>query len=363
MKNLLFYYPRHFNRSARGTNPFFDPLLEACDEAGIPYDLYEEPDNGTDKPRNEKAKSATCFYWTITVLRKIVSILRRDISSTHRDRIAARIFNFITLGRWKYKTYVSISGSMESIFLALNPKAKVIEMQHGLDCANKVSYFADNQLYEAYRSPNWHLLSWGEGFRQSVLLGHEKELEGRVHVVGCPTFQATKPTERHPEFIVFSLQFTHDWAEPKRQKAKDFLVETLEQLRDCGHPVLLKHHPRFNNSIDLSDIYERFPFVTETKEPLHKLQARTLLHVTFYSTTAFEFAAAGIPTFFMANDDFPEGKTLFYEEYRYPVYEGMKIGEVVKKLENSDDETTMKKWYESFYLVFDKQKFINFVTQ
>ncbi|MBR7028670.1 MAG: hypothetical protein IKI05_04615, partial [Bacteroidaceae bacterium] len=41
---VLFYYPQHFNRSAAGTNPFFDPLLQTCEEAGISYKLLEEPD-------------------------------------------------------------------------------------------------------------------------------------------------------------------------------------------------------------------------------------------------------------------------------------------------------------------------------
>ena len=57
-KRVLFYYPQHFNRSANGTNPFFDPLIKICEKANIPYDVYEEPDPKTNRPHNIKARSA-----------------------------------------------------------------------------------------------------------------------------------------------------------------------------------------------------------------------------------------------------------------------------------------------------------------
>lgn len=40
---VIFYYPMHFNRSKNATNPYFDPILEACEREGITYLLLEEP--------------------------------------------------------------------------------------------------------------------------------------------------------------------------------------------------------------------------------------------------------------------------------------------------------------------------------
>ncbi len=70
MKNLLFYYPQHFNRSDEYSNPFFDRMLDICDRHGISYDLIEEPDPATDKHRNPRARKGDVFFWTVTVIRK-----------------------------------------------------------------------------------------------------------------------------------------------------------------------------------------------------------------------------------------------------------------------------------------------------
>lgn len=44
--DVVFYYPRHFNRAADGTNPYFRPLIELCKDNGIKYIALEEPAAG-----------------------------------------------------------------------------------------------------------------------------------------------------------------------------------------------------------------------------------------------------------------------------------------------------------------------------
>ena len=61
---VLFFYPQHFNRSSEGTNPFFDPMLRACEEYGISYKLVEEQ-SGTTHPRNPNAIKGDTLYWLI----------------------------------------------------------------------------------------------------------------------------------------------------------------------------------------------------------------------------------------------------------------------------------------------------------
>lgn len=370
-KRVLFYYPQHFNRSSNGTNPYFDPLIKICEQSNIPYDIYEEPDPGTDKPHNKNAKSAKCFFWTITVIRKLVKLLMPNFSWYKREQITAFIFNILSLGRWKYRKYVSISGSMEELFLALNSKADVLELQHGVDYSNKISYFENGQLKESYRSSHWHLMSWGEGYRKCVIWGHENEynLKDRVHVVGYPMYKKNVSSHffnfknRETFTILFSLQFTNDWDIKKLMCYKRVICETLQMLENTGYKVLFKHHPRYNNCIELTDLYERFPFVEITQEQLSELQQKVDLHVTLNSTTAFEFAEVGIPTYFLQNHDFPLSECLFYKEYNYPLYVGMDICSVIDRLKDitvcTEDAKTLMDWYKMFYSPLNKNLIID----
>lgn len=369
-KRVLFYYPQHFNRSVNGTNPFFDPLIKICEKANIPYDIYEEPDLETDKPHNTNAKSAKCFFWTVIAIRKIIKYLMPKSSWYKREQIVAFIFNILTLGYWKYRKYVSISGSMEEFFLALNPEADVFELQHGVDYSNKISYFDNGKLKKSYCNSRWHLMSWGEGYRRCVIRGHENDygLKDRVHVVGHPMYRENpflKSVSRKKGkvfTILFSLQFTRDWSKEKLESYKQVVCETLRMLDGTGYKVLLKHHPRYNNCIDLTDINKQFPFVEFTQEMLSDLQPKIDLHVTLNSTTAFEFAEVGIPTYFLQNKDFPQLDSLFYKEYNYPLYVGMDILEVINRLKLSEnykeDTMVITSWYKKFYSPLDEKTFI-----
>lgn len=364
---VLFYYPRHFNRSAEGTNPFFDPLIQICVKTGLEYDVYEEPDTATNKPHNSNVKSASCFFWSVIIIRKLVRILMPKSSWYRREKVAAQIFNILTFGYWRYRKYVSISGSMEVFFLALNPKADVLEMQHGIDYSNKISYFDNCVLKESYQSQHWHLLSWGEGYRTCVIRGHENDynLKNRVHVVGYPMYRLLSSPVRvlSGKFtILFSFQFTHDWDFNKLKLYKQVIWDTLQMLEGVDCEVLFKHHPRYNNCIDLSDLYNRFSFAHETCEMLSSLQQKIDLHVTLNSTTAFEFAEVGIPSYFLHNAEYSQVDNLFYKEYSYPLYAGMNICEVVDHLKENSlyqmDSSSVMDWYKLFYSPLDENRFV-----
>lgn len=123
-----------------------------------------------------------------------------------------------------------------------------------------------------------------------------------------------------------------------------------------------------NNCISLDDIYERFDNVEHTDCSLDELYDSVFLHVTYFSTTTFEFANYGVPTAFMHDE--MSGETLhrfFYEEYGYPLYEGMSVADVVKRLEDSEnnasDYIAVKRWYDRFYSPFDEKEFIRIINE
>ncbi len=372
MKKLLFYYPQHFNRSKNGTNPFFDKLLAICDVHGIDYDLYEEPDYGTDKPRNPRAKKADIFFWSVTVIRKIMSILFHKKSFYVRERYSARIFNLITFGKYIRPVYITISGSMFHFFAELNHNAPVYDLQHGVLGKFHPTFFDKNtlRLREEYYWKNLHFMFWGKGYRDCFIRGEEQVMVGRHHVVGYPiensniTDNADHSSSRQ---IVVSLQFTHDVCMEELENMKSTLCRFLEETEFMGVKVLLKNHPRYNNCIEIADIFELFHHAELTDRRLEDLAPETLLHVTYFSTTGFEYAQYGVPTFFLPYGGKELKDTLYYDEYAYPLYLGMSAKAVINRLAEPKtyrkDASTVQKWYKDFYSLFDEKAFLNLLKR
>lgn len=370
MKNLLFYYPQHFNRTAQASNPFFDKMLAICDKYYIPYDILEEPDGSTNKPRNPKAHKADVFFWTVTVIRKICSTFLPKKNFYERERITAKIFNFFTFGRFRYKKYITISGSMYHLFANLNMDAAVYDMQHGVLYKHHPTFFdpVTGRLREHFYASNLHMIFWGEGFFRCFVRGEEEHMRGKAHVLGYPVELVVDKSmidNSSKKEILVSMQFTHSVSCEELNRMKHTLSCFLEQTAVLPVNVLLKHHPRYNNSIDIDDLLERFENVSLTDASFEELLDRVLLHVTYFSTTAFEFARFGIPTFFMSYEDKTLEQTLFYDEYRYPLYLNSTIKEVISRLGNPDnfkvDSEVVKRWYSKFYSPFDENAFLNLI--
>ena len=363
--DILFYYPQHFNRSKKGTNPFYDSLLEVCDKYGITYHLLEEPDYGTDKPRNSRAIPGDFFYWMVIVLRHVVRLFSGNRDFYLNEKKVGFLMDLISFHRFRYRKVISISGSMNELFLAINPSGEVFEMQHGVVFGGKDSFFeSDGSLHPAYQSPNFHWLFWGKGYKDSVIAGKEKDFEGRVHVCGYPlenlNCKMCASVESSKKILLFSLQFTADWNQQMLYDQKQLLLQTLDKLQQTeGIQVVLKHHPRFNQVIDLSEISERFDFVSYTDLRIQDLAPSVLLHVTFDSTTAFEYAQLGIPTYFMRNAKFPHSDNIFYKDYCYPLYQDDSIVDAINHLKKkgviSEGTQIVQKWYKQYYSPFNKE--------
>lgn len=56
---------------------------------------------------------------------------------------------------------------------------------------------------------------------------------------------------------------------------------------------------------------------------------------------------------------------IFYNEYNYPLYKGMRITDVLRRLGDdkllSLDSQKVKQWYKRFYSPFDEQKFLELI--
>lgn len=370
---VLFYYPQHFNRSAEGTNPFFDPMLKECEKHDIPFVLIEEPDYSSDKPRNKKAIKGDALFLMIVVLRKIIGIIHSESKFYVNEQRVAIVLSALTLGKLIIPRYVSISGSMNELFIYLNPKGEIYEMQHGVVFAGKDAFYEpDGSLHPAYQSSNFHLMFWGKGYQKSVIRGHENEWEGRTHVIGYPLDNGTAISKIHEDAntILFSMQITMDaneeWANGFLEMVEDCLKQLHELIiKGFKFKVLLKHHPRFNNAYNIDYLFDKYPFVELTDRPLSELLPNTMLQVTYHSTTAFEYGQFGVPSFFMQSKKMKQGVELFYDEYNYPLYKNLAISEVVERLQDENlrnhDAEVVRKWYREFYDEFNEDKFIKVI--
>lgn len=367
-KKILFYYPRHFNRSVDGTNPFFDPLIDACEKRGLSYDVMEEPDKGTDKPRNFKAKKGDFFFWAVILIRKALSIVLRNKDFYEREKLTARLLNFFTLNRYKYDNYITISGSMLHLFPHLNPKGYTFDMQHGIYSKINNNIFDPNTgiLYNKFFTSNLNLYVWGKAHKNLLKKGVEDKMEGKIIVTGHP-FESIQETDmEHVEsvkpIIVVMLQFTDSSEDKLLNAGKKVLDSFLQKTSNLNVEVWLKHHPRYNNCINIDDLIQKHENVKVITDDADVLSNNILLHVTYHSTTAFEFAARGIPSFFLYDETMPNGRIIFESEYHYPLYWDMNISDVIERLKNKDlfyeDSKLVRKWYEEFYSPFDENVFI-----
>ena len=105
----------------------------------------EEPDAGTPLPRNLKAKKADFLFWLAIILRKIAKWTMPKKDFFQREKVVGKAINAITVGKYKYDRYITISGSQFHLFAAMNPKAKVFDMQHGVLYKHHPTFFGDNQ--------------------------------------------------------------------------------------------------------------------------------------------------------------------------------------------------------------------------
>lgn len=366
-KKILFYYPQHFNRTKEGTNPFFDALLRTCERNNIQYDILEEPDPGTDKPRNPNAKKGDLFFWTVTSLRKLFSLIFPKQDFFKREKKVAKMINSLTLGKFKYDNVISIAGALRFIFSALNPKGRVFEMQHGILYKHHKGFFDTStlKLMPQYYASNIHFLMWGKGYKEIFEKGEENILKDRIHVIGYPAIlheTKNKSITKNKNKITLSLQLTFDLTETQREEEKQLIREFLENIKDSNFEVIIRHHPRFNNCICIDDLLKEFPNARLTTGTIEDNSSESFLHVTISSTTAFEFAALGIPTYFISGANYPEEENVFKGEFNYPLYWGMSIEEVLDSLSiESNKERAkdiVKAWFSKFYSPFNEEEFI-----
>ena len=363
--DVLFYYPQHFNRSVEGTNPFLEPLIGSCVKNNLSYLLVEEPDQSTDKPTNPASKRFQVYFFLITVIRKILPIfLFSDFEA--REQFIGKIINIISLSNFKAKNYITLSNSMGGVLRGINPKAKIFDYQHGIITSKQPGFFENEKAPLWISSNNKDVLVYGKGFRNIMIDTDKNYYQNKVHVIGSPDI--AQNIFFKGEHILVSLQILEnedvalDWLNAQVELLQNLFKKYSGSSYLSNRIVYLRHHPRSNRSFNLDKLFA-FPFVKDFDNSPESFQIG--LHVTFFSTSAFEFAALGIPTLFLFNEIIPQGKELFFHEFKYPYQNYNTIEDWLAVLNGPEAELIKKSicnWYSLFYEPYNEEAFIKIIN-
>jgi len=348
--DVVFYYPQHFNRGQNNENLFFKHLLLSCDSNNISYIVFEEPDFTIKSIRNSKATPFDFIYLLVILLRKLFS---SEITTQLKDQKIGSLITKVFFRQFHFKNYITLSQSMLSVFRGINSNAILYDLQHGIIHNNKKNYLVNSVAESNLVDNDANLLLSGESYKE-LLVANEKSdyFQNHTLVIGSDSYCESTIHEKFNKNILITLQFTHDHTADENnillKELSDFIASVKADVT-----LYLKHHPRFNNEVDLSEILE----LSNVKiAPIDINECFTLcsLHATTYSTSTFEAALLGIPTVLLHSEN---EFNYFQKEFNYPLnfltdeFDSIEFYQKKSKI--------IKDWAIAFYTPFNEHKFLN----
>ena len=348
--DVVFYYPQHFNRGQNNENLFFKHLLLSCDSNNISYIVFEEPDFTIKSIRNSKATPFDFIYLLVILLRKLLS---SEITTQLKDQKIGSFITKVFFRQFHFKNYITLSQSMLSVFRGINSNAILYDLQHGIIHNNKKNYLVNSVAESNLVDNDANLLLSGESYKE-LLVANEKSdyFQNHTLVIGSDSYCESTIHEKFNKNILITLQFTHDHTADENNILLNELSEFIASVNTDVN-LYLKHHPRFNDEVDLSKILK----LSNVKiAPIDINECFTLcsLHATTYSTSTFEAALLGIPTVLLHSEN---EFNYFQKEFNYPLnsltdeFDSIKFYQEKSKI--------VKDWAISFYTPFDERKFLN----
>ena len=363
--DIIFYYPQHFNRNKKGKNPFFEPLINICKSSNIRYLVIEEPDNKTIFPRNKEAIKFDIYFYTILILRKIIP-LSLFTSAEKKEQWIGSFMRKITFLKFNAKTILTLSNSMGGVWRGYNTKARIIDYQHGIIDKNQTGFFNKGNVPSHIIENNKEVAVWGKGFYE-VFKQNKMYYKKRIHLLGYSQLVQNQETNiKYENKIIFSLQFVPELNANLKQEMLVEIQKTLAELNTLSDEkkpnILLMNHPRNNNMEDLTDLIKKFKFVSILSNNEVSSKQNYLLHVTFYSTTTFEMAMRGIPTYFLSSKNILHNK-IFLKDYNYPIRQKTSLKKLLSLYQDNKEIRTshaylVKKWSNYYFQPLNKNVFL-----
>ena len=377
--DVIFFYPAHFNRGYNGENAFFEELYKTCDAHGIDYLVIEEPTFKAADRRSDKAVPFDFVYICVFLLRKLSKSKDPDTFSPNEWKIA-KILKPLLFLRFSFDNYVVLSKSMMAFFRGLQKDAAIYDYQHGIVYSTHIGYFEKSgDVMHYLRQNDANVLLFGRGFLKLLL---EKDSTGyyRTHafVTGYPKridiSRSMTPRERWRtplKIILFTSTIVDDTLESHIRQYEtilNFFRSHTKFFESRGLHILFKHHPRYECSIDMSELFA-LPFVSACKRPIDSALEQSFLHMTMVSTSTFEASGIGVPTL-LWNRFYEEIEAIFIDEYAFPL--GLLDDEtLLTRIERYladeahylEESQRVQNWYRTYYEPFQEKRFISLLSK
>jgi len=358
---VIFYQPVLFLRTAKKTNPFFDPIIEVCRKNGIDWEIWlpdARVEHGYEKSH---VRDMRWFYLIDHFFYRIFHYVFR-FSMERAQMLSGFVLRQLTFHRHKADLVVSIAGCLVHVMRSFFPHVRAADIQHGVIYSRHKGFFdPQGHIWSFYWDyPEREFWTYGLGYVNCFFKNVENHqwLDGRVKVIGDVMGHAIA-AEGDRNLVVVSGQFKPegdracmlDQVRGLRAFLNDFYARYGTRYR-----VLMRHHPRFKGIPELDELHREFPQFVETKEPWSEMYGRMFLHVTFSSTVVFDAASNGVPSYFLMPTD-PKDPILenafWRDDYACPFY-GKSLDEMMSAAADPAVRTDTRQWYERFYAPFDE---------
>lgn len=360
---IHFFQPELFNRTEQKTNPFFDPLIDVCRKNNIPYRVFISEKKASPNGYRNAAGNSWILVWPEILGFRLIKWFH--LPSRLVWRSLGAVMNILTFGRYRADICITVAGVHMEILQGIAPRARLVDLQHGVIFPYHTGYFdkTGKLLPRLAENPQREYWLYGSGFRDVFFFNPQNRhfLASRVFIVGDLSGEKSVSFSTHKfspncNKLAISLQFKPDMGDDVnldlKKSLRSFLENHQKLFADSGVQVFLRHHPRYCNCIDLTDVFADFPNLKSQQSRQARDMDQVFCHVTWTSTTVFEYAEAGIPTLFLSVASLYDNG-IFSKCYHYP-YENTcrEIMEMPEEELKSYSEV-LHSWYQQYYQPFD----------
>ncbi len=356
--DVLIYYPQHFNTNS--THPFIlHQIVQTLERQNRSYAIVEEP-SLMHEIRNKNAIPADIFWGIVIIARKFF----RGHNYHLIDQQIGRFFSLLV--NHQFSNIITVTQSFQSILGSMFPNAQLFDYQHGLISPKYAGYLDGNQISQSLVSNKCKVLLYGAEF-QKKLAQHKQGAYfiNNSSVVGSPYVSYQAPKEKFNDSILYSLQFTGSHSKSTNHYFLEKTIDFFKQIdaSNLNITMYVKEHPRFENCIDVSDLYT-FKFVKKAPEHLSTCFKSCTLHLTEYSSVVFDALVHGVPTILSM---FSNQLNILLDEYDFPQPSNQHL---VDRLIQMTDESYFQNmsqqqinWSKELYSPFMSEQFLGILNQ
>jgi len=359
--DVLFYYPKHFNLNNKDVR-HLQLMVNLCIEKKLNYLLIEEPDFNSDVPRNINAIKFDFYFFIISILRKFYFKITCVYT---KDRKIGKKISFMFKGKENVKNIITLSQSMQSFFSVVYPNANLFDYQHGVISNIYEGYMVNDKIASSILLNRVKLLLHGSEVKSKLT----KSIGGdyffnNSYVVGAPFTEYKKKNNCFNGNILYSLQFSSSHTLKQNQILYEKSISFFEDLKqkNLDIKIYLKHHPRFNNCINIDAFYD-FSFIYNSHKDIDACFDLCSLHITEYSTMVLDGITYGVPSLFT---NFCDSFNLFNQEYKFPHADLNIIDGIIKLSDDNFYIEVYKNQLEltnKLYQPFDKNIFLKTILK